>query len=193
MALTSQRALLDELMGKDRNLDPLAKHRVQHWSDGEICKWHLAGLCPHDLFTNTRVDIGPCDSVHDERALDEYRSSGRYGKLGYEDALYRHLKGMLEDVERKIRKGHARLEINSDVSTPVTIGQVVNKEKIEELTLKITAMLERMEKLGNEGRVEEAQAVMVECETAKTERAKLEAFSDPSLIPAVSITRTVSI
>ncbi len=45
------RKALDALMGSNRNGDkPTAQ---KHFSDPDICKYYLAGLCPHELFTNT--------------------------------------------------------------------------------------------------------------------------------------------
>ncbi len=53
------RALLDELMGKDRNLHPAErKNDATHFWDEDICKYYICGFCPHDLFTNTKNDLG---------------------------------------------------------------------------------------------------------------------------------------
>jgi hypothetical protein len=53
------RALLDELMGKERNV-PLDERTGQSlkFSDPEVCKYALAGLCPYGLFKNTKSDLG---------------------------------------------------------------------------------------------------------------------------------------
>ncbi len=53
------RAMLDELMGKERNV-PLTQrsNRKIHYDDPTVCKYALAGLCPNGLFKNTRSDLG---------------------------------------------------------------------------------------------------------------------------------------
>lgn len=53
------RQLLDELMGKERNV-PLDKRtgKSLRFSDPEVCKYALAGLCPYGLFKNTKSDLG---------------------------------------------------------------------------------------------------------------------------------------
>lgn len=55
-------SLLDELMGRDRNA--VGDDRKEyHFSDEEVCKYYLVGLCPHELFVNTKNHIGtslPC-------------------------------------------------------------------------------------------------------------------------------------
>lgn len=62
--------MLDELMGKERNV-PLTERtgRALKYSDAEICKYELAGLCPYGLFRNTKSDLG-------ERAPASYRLKG---------------------------------------------------------------------------------------------------------------------
>jgi hypothetical protein len=47
-ALEEQRRLLDALMGSSRNGE-----RAKHFTDSDVCKYYLCGLCPHDLFMNT--------------------------------------------------------------------------------------------------------------------------------------------
>ncbi|CAB4029854.1 luc7 3 [Paramuricea clavata] len=69
--MLSQAQLLDELMGRDRNLAPQEKKSSLHWSDPSVCKMYIAGFCPHDLFTNTRSDLGFCEKLHDDKLRDE--------------------------------------------------------------------------------------------------------------------------
>ena len=67
------KSLLDELMGKDRDV-PLEKRSTKkmRYDDPSVCKYQLGGLCPHRLFKNTRSDLGkiirrparPCDMAH---------------------------------------------------------------------------------------------------------------------------------
>lgn len=68
-------------------------------------------FCPHDLFVNTRADLGPCPKSHDEEMKKQYEKSSRYGKLGYEEDFERYVRSLLSDVERKIRRGMERLKL----------------------------------------------------------------------------------
>ena len=53
------RAMLDELMGKERNLPPEERTgKGISYKDAAICKYALAGLCPYGLFKNTKSDLG---------------------------------------------------------------------------------------------------------------------------------------
>ena len=60
------KALLDELMGKERNV-PLTErsNRRMRYDDPSVCKYELGGLCPHRLFKNTKSDLGQCHASQD--------------------------------------------------------------------------------------------------------------------------------
>lgn len=58
------RAVLDELMGKDRDLPPSERTgKTIKFSDPSVCKHQLAGLCPNMLFKNTKSDLGECQTL----------------------------------------------------------------------------------------------------------------------------------
>ena len=42
-----------------------------------------------------------------------YAKSARFERMGYEDEFMRFLQSLLADVERRIKRGHARLALNS--------------------------------------------------------------------------------
>lgn len=48
--MDEQRKLLDQLMGTGRNGEGGG---TKHFSDRDVCRFYLVGLCPHDLFGNT--------------------------------------------------------------------------------------------------------------------------------------------
>lgn len=50
MATDEIRRQLDLLMGADRNGDVAVK---KNFTDSDVCKFYLCGLCPHELFNNT--------------------------------------------------------------------------------------------------------------------------------------------
>ncbi|KAK9732817.1 hypothetical protein RND81_04G024300 [Saponaria officinalis] len=58
--MDAQRALLDELIGAARNLTDEEKkwYRELKWDDKEVCACFMVRFCPHDLFVNTRSDLG---------------------------------------------------------------------------------------------------------------------------------------
>ncbi|KAF6734528.1 Luc7-like protein 3 [Oryzias melastigma] len=179
--MLSAAQLLDELMGRDRNLAPDEKRSNVRWDDESVCRYYLCGFCPAELFTNTRSDLGPCEKIHDENLRKMYEKSSRFMKEGYERDFLRYLQSLLAEVERRIRRGHARLALSQaqqNSGGPGPAGK--NEEKIQVLTEKIEDLVVQIEELGSEGRVEEAQGMMKLVEQLKEERELLS--SNPSTI-----------
>lgn len=78
----------------------------------QFCKLYLVKFCPHDLFVNTRADLGACSRVHDDEARDLFeKAPPSYRKQQYEDEFIRFCQSMLNEVERKIIKGKQRLAL----------------------------------------------------------------------------------
>jgi hypothetical protein len=71
------RAMLDELMGKERDA-PLHErsNRKVVFSDADVCKYELVSVCPHQLFKNTKSDLGARGVAGAGR-----RVGGRSGRL----------------------------------------------------------------------------------------------------------------
>uniref|UniRef100_A0A6Q2XYK3 LUC7-like 3 pre-mRNA splicing factor n=1 Tax=Esox lucius TaxID=8010 RepID=A0A6Q2XYK3_ESOLU len=176
--MLSAAQLLDELMGRDRNLAPDEKRCNVRWDHETTCKYYLCGFCPAELFTNTRSDLGPCEKIHDENLRKMYLP---FMKEGYERDFLRYLQSLLAEVERRIRRGHARLALSQAQQAQGPGGPVgKNEEKAQVLTEKIEDLVMQIEELGSEGRVEEAQGMMKLVEQLKDERELLS--STPSTI-----------
>lgn len=170
-AMLSAAQLLDELMGRDRNLAPDEKRSNVRWDDENVCKYYLCEFCPAELFTNTRSDLGPCEKIHDENLRKQYEKSSRFMKVGYEREFLRYLQSLLAEVERRIRRGHARLALSQSQQAAGSVGPAgKNEEKVQVLTDKIEGLLLQIEELGSEGKVEEAQGMMKLVEQLKEER-----------------------
>nr|GMC50198.1 pentatricopeptide repeat-containing protein At5g50390, chloroplastic [Ipomoea batatas] len=56
------RKQLDVLMGANRNGD--VREVDRNYFDRDVCRLYLSGLCPHDLFQLTKMDMGPCPKLH---------------------------------------------------------------------------------------------------------------------------------
>ncbi len=71
--MDAQRALLDALMGKNRNLSADEKgSKHARFDDKDVCQWYNLSFCPHELFVNTRSDLGPCPNEHDPKLKEQY-------------------------------------------------------------------------------------------------------------------------
>ncbi|XP_045211703.1 luc7-like protein 3 isoform X1 [Mercenaria mercenaria] len=178
MASNALAAMLDELMGRDRNLAPTEKRSEPKWDDPEVCRYYLVDFCPHELFTNTRADLGPCEKIHDDHLRKEYheryKKSSRVGRLGYEEDFLRYLQTLINDVEKRIRRGHQRLALNSMQGNLNGNPASQKEEKVKMLTERINDLVQKAEELGCEGKVEEAQGIMKLCDQLNEERTQLQ-------------------
>ncbi|KAJ1526952.1 hypothetical protein ONE63_008500 [Megalurothrips usitatus] len=181
MAVLAAAALLDELMGRNRNAIG-DKPKDLNWEDPEFCKMHLVKFCPHDLFVNTRADLGACNRLHDDEAKNQYDKSTSYKKQQYEDDFVRFCQGMISEVERKIAKGKSRLAlIGKADSASLTPAQTQrNTDQINLLSDKINNLVNEAEQMGTQGKVEEAQGLTKLVDKLKEEREQLRKQNDNS-------------
>ena len=89
---------LDKLMGKNRNIPFSEQKNDEHYYDEDVCKHFLCTICPHELFPNTKYDLGPCPKRHDDffkiqfikkKTLEKFKDEKNYIK----DALSKNKKG----------------------------------------------------------------------------------------------------
>lgn len=173
--MDAQRALLDELMGAARNLTDEEKkgYREIRWDDDEVCAYYMVRFCPHDLFVNTRSDLGPCSRIHDQKLKESFEKSPRHDAYvsKFEAELAQFCEKLVHDLDRRVRRGRERL-----AQEDVTPTAPVSTEKSEQLLVleeKIKKLLEQVETLGEVGKVDEAEALMRKVEMLNTEKTAL--------------------
>ncbi|KAL6852497.1 splicing factor [Amphichorda felina] len=173
-----QRKLLEQLMGASTT----SRSAQLSLTDPKVCRSYLVGTCPHDLFTNTKQDLGQCPKVHAESLKAEYealpeREKQRYG---FEYDYVRDLQKYIDECNRRIEAAQRRLE-----KTPDEIRQTnVLLKGISELSSSINNGLLEVEILGSMGEVSRAQDELFrvrQASQAKSEREReLKALSDTS-------------
>eukprot|EP00638_Chattonella_subsalsa_P008082 CAMPEP_0117760812 /NCGR_PEP_ID=MMETSP0947-20121206/16870_1 /TAXON_ID=44440 /ORGANISM="Chattonella subsalsa, Strain CCMP2191" /LENGTH=350 /DNA_ID=CAMNT_0005581609 /DNA_START=49 /DNA_END=1102 /DNA_ORIENTATION=- len=170
--LDAQRQLLDQLMGLNRNLDnPDAE--VKTFKDERVCKHFLAGLCPHDLFSNTKMDMGLCDKIHEDKLKEEYDEKVAKGRsYGYDEELERTLDDFVNEVDRKIQRSQRRLEEDGEGAVKVNAE---SGAEIIRLTGEINEAMKEAEKAGEEGDIDVAQELMTKVETLKQQKSETQA------------------
>ncbi|KAI0477559.1 LUC7-domain-containing protein [Xylariaceae sp. FL0804] len=107
-----QRKLLEQLMG-----GPQTSRAAQlSLTDAKVCRSFLVGTCPHDLFTNTKQDLGPCPRVHAEALKAEYEGlpEGARQRHGFEQDYLRDLHKYIDECNRRIDTAQRRLEKTPD-------------------------------------------------------------------------------
>ena len=108
---------IEQLMGAGAS----SRHAQLSITDPKVCRSYLAGTCPHDLFTNTKQDLGPCPKVHSEPLKGEYEAAADKSKYGFEYDYMRDMQKYIDECNRRIDAAQRRLE-----KTPDEIRQTNN-------------------------------------------------------------------
>ncbi|KAF8478407.1 LUC7-domain-containing protein [Russula ochroleuca] len=167
-----QRKLLEQMMGPEAM--GIATVNLS-WPDEKVCRNFLCGTCPHTLFTNTKMDLGACPKSHTERlkteflaAREENPSDPIFAKFQteYENNIF----AFVDECDRRIRTAQRRLE-----KTPEENAKTTNlMREIAEIELAIQGGTEKIEALGEQGKVEESMKEMQAIEALKSEKGEKE-------------------
>eukprot|EP00249_Psilotum_nudum_P019891 c27464_g1_i1 orf=170-1477(+) len=170
------RKQLDALMGANRNGDVQEVKRKYY--DRDVCRLYVAGLCPHDLFQLTKMDLGACTKIHSLELRKEYETAKGKGKDNYdrdlEDALEKHI----VECDRKITRALKRLEDDdAKAATAIAVSQVTKTTEALEYTRQIKEKLKETEYLDLEGRGDEKIRIMEQVEELRSKRADVQAMA----------------
>lgn len=157
------RALLNSLMGADRDEKT---QRVRTFRDGDFCRSFLLGLCPHDLFKNTKVDLGPCDKEHNEhiKSIFEADADRSFYKRKWRRNLQNKLTAVLSGVDRRISMNQSRVARERDGGGIGTTEEA--KQQMADLKQQSSEKLKQAEEAADAGKFEESRALMADSEAA---------------------------
>ncbi|BGP53737.1 splicing factor [Rhodotorula sphaerocarpa] len=176
--IEQQRKLLEQLMG------PEALGIVQHdisLYDPKLCHPFVAGICPHDLFTNTKMDLGPCAKTHSVKLKTEYEELSKRAeaekdehqikvfntfKMDYE----REILNFVGECDRRIAAAHRRLEKTPEENNRTTALM----REVGEIEGAYQAAMADVETLGSQGKVEESMTQLTKAEALKSEKLEKE-------------------
>ena len=168
------KALLDQLMGKDRNV-PTRKGFTEQWKDPSMCKPYILDFCPYELFSNTKLYLGNCRQTHSDIVKQQYESSQDIEKptltRKYELNLLTQLERILDTVDTRIRKSNERIGVRkTEFKLPADKQSELNR-----LHHEISVSMKQVEKLAEQGLLEESASLMSKVEELNnraTERKK---------------------
>jgi len=163
-----QRKLLEQMMGPEAMG---VTNQNLNWWDEKVCRNFLCGTCPHILFTNTKMDLGACPKSHTDRLKQEYleaqqrdHNDPRFAR--FQDEYERNIFTFVDECDRRIRAAHRRLE-----KTPEENAKTTNlMREIAEIELAIQGGTEKIEQLGEQGKVDESMREMAAIEALKAEK-----------------------
>ncbi|CRG94722.1 U1 snRNA associated protein, putative [Plasmodium gallinaceum] len=146
--MEEMRSLLDSLMGKDRNEMDSQKKKYS-FKDDNVCKYYLIDFCPHDLFPNTKSDIGRCKNIHSEVLKEQLENDEnyKYYLAKYQQKFMKTLEKIIEVADIKIEKSKEKLKQLS-VNCKNTFDK---KSKIESINNHICNLLKQSEEAGEKG------------------------------------------
>ena len=178
-----QRRLLEQLMGESLTRLPGSTPQQQLLiTDPKVCKSYLCGSCPHDLFTNTKQDLGPCPKAHQPNLKEEYVAAPDSQKKdwGFEFDYVRDIGKYVSECDRRIDAAQRRLE-----KTPDEIRQTnALLKQISDLSRTIEAGIVEVEIAAEEGAVNLAVQEFHKLKLAKVQKEErereLKALSDTS-------------
>ncbi|RAL40341.1 hypothetical protein DM860_006411 [Cuscuta australis] len=169
------RKQLDVLMGSNRNGDVSEVNRK--YFDRDVCRLFLAGLCPHDLFQLTKMDMGPCPKLHSLELRKEYMDAKSKGLDNYDGDLEDVIDRLIVECDRKIERAIKRLaEEDAKAAVAISVSEVTQTEEVLELSKLIKQKLKEADQYDLEGKTDMKIHVLEEVEELRIKRADKQAI-----------------
>jgi len=155
----SNKALLDQLMGADRNESSFKGLREQ-WKDDSMCKPYLMDFCPYEIFYNTKMFLGNCSKTHSDVVRSQFEASDDPEKVAsvrkYEFDLLAHLERIVDTVERKVARQKERI----NATVPEFRISETKEAEIAGLNHQVSVSIKEVERLAESGQFEESTILM---------------------------------
>ena len=157
----------------------VSQPEVLTWGSRAVCSYYLVEYCPHDLFTNTKADLGTCPKIHKNSLKADFAAvrDTHPRKVEYTEDLLKYAKRLVHDLQSKIRRSKERLKLSR---MEQEAGGGRSQEEQEEIEGKVTTLTEKINQLvtqaeaaGTAGDIEEAQGFLKLCDQLKSERQEL--------------------
>lgn len=167
-AMDAQRALLDSLLGTDRNAaEGDGASRRQSFKDDDVCKYFLVDECPHEMFVNqegrTAVNspIGACKKQHSEAMRERLKADRDYKKYyrRYLTDLQKELQRLVDDNDKKAKVIKMKLKAGDSCTTETqeaVDGHITARETL------VSEKLAAAERMAEDGNMEASQETMKE-------------------------------
>ncbi|KAK1318396.1 hypothetical protein QJS10_CPB04g01908 [Acorus calamus] len=164
------RKQLDVLMGANRNGDVTEVNRKYY--DRDVCRMFLVGLCPHELFQLTKMDLGPCSKVHSLQLRKEYEEAKVKGMHNFDRELMDVIERLIVECERKIQRALKRLEEeDAKAAIAISVSKVTQPPEVLELSKQIKEKLKEVDVLDLEGKMDSKIRAMEILEELRAKRA----------------------
>ncbi|TIA85905.1 hypothetical protein E3P99_03853 [Wallemia hederae] len=165
-----QRKLLEQMMGAEAMG---FKSLKLHFTDQQVCRNFLCGVCPHDLFSNTKMDLGPCPKSHADKLKSEFLANQKANPTEFTPFFREYennIRDFVNECDRRIRTAHKRLEKTPEENNKTTALM----REVGEIQAAMDQAMIDVEKLGESGMVEESMKELQKVEALKEEKANKE-------------------
>uniref|UniRef100_A0A7S3GF10 Uncharacterized protein n=1 Tax=Palpitomonas bilix TaxID=652834 RepID=A0A7S3GF10_9EUKA len=184
MALAEQRAMLEQLMQQLPGADPNAN---KSFEDEDVCKPYLCGLCPREVFTNTKMDFGPCDKLHNDDIREKYLAAKKEGKrFRFEIEFEREIEKIVNDCDRRIKSSEKRVNKGEESAPVVAVSEAEKDPAVMAIAMEIEATLAEAEKKGEEGDVDESMRLNDKVKELELKKMVAQGEALKKLMPAES-------
>ncbi|KAJ6433779.1 hypothetical protein OIU84_017474, partial [Salix udensis] len=180
--MDAMRKQLDVLMGANRNGDVREVNRKYY--DRDVCRLYLVGLCPHELFQLTKMDMGPCPKVHSLQLRKNYEEARAKGVDNYDVELENVIDKLIVECDKKIGRALKRLEDDdAKAAIAISVTEVTQSLEVIELSKQIKEKLKEADQHDLEGKTDFKIQALEEVDKLRSERAEkqsallLEAFN----------------
>ena len=154
----------------------------------------MVAFCPHDLFPNTKADLGKCTKRHDGFFKEMFKNDefrDYYGRK-YEAELIDKLDRIISKVDERIKRSMTRIEapmpenyaksLNEKFQSQANELRDNTLESINQLNEKINMYLEQAEKKGEEGLIDESEELFKEIEKMKAKKTEMEQTIESTML-----------
>lgn len=138
------RRQIEDLMGE---IEAPIEKKNPH--DKDVCKFYLCGLCPHELFENTKLFMGPCRNIHSDVLREKYmaeRERKGQTQTRYETESLRVFQGMVDECNKRIERNRVRAELSG--------SSKLEDENIRALDIEIKEIMKEIDDLGASGDID---------------------------------------
>lgn len=182
-ALDSQRQMLDNLMGPERDVPYGLRRNVRiTFSDPGVCKYLLVcDECPHSLFSNTKSDLGPCraelcnaNSHALLAARKEFRALDRAKRdeYGYEYDTWVFLRRLVGECDRRVARNKQRIRAEEEGLRPATLTEA-EQDRLQQIQEESDKLSSEAQKCGDEGDSTKATEIMKRIAVLDQERQQI--------------------
>ncbi|KAG8461657.1 hypothetical protein KFE25_001275 [Diacronema lutheri] len=179
-AYDAVRAMMDSLMGEDRDVPPDQRDSVKRreLGDDDVDRFYLCGCSPYVVLAQTKSEsmLPRVDAllVQDERLKAEWDAlpQGEKDRYGFEHETLNFLQDMVDEMDRRIAATKARLDASNEPAEPDMTPEVA--QQVQALKDQILELQVKAELAGEQGEVEASVALSAQADALGARKAELQ-------------------